>query len=53
MREEEIELRDVEGEHADEGTEEPDEESSFLGNGVEESPGKDASCQMPIWRLPR
>ena len=66
MKEEEIELRDVKGEDADEGTEEPGEESRFLGNGVEErpgkgngveeSPGKDVSCQdqeMPIWRLPR
>ena len=56
MEEEEIEMKDVKGEHSDIGAEDPDEESSLLENGMEQGPGKDAGCQdqdMPMWRLPR
>ena len=65
MEEEEIEMKDVKGEHSDIGAEDPDEESSLLENGMEHGPGKDAGCQdqdqdagcqdqdMPMWRLPR
>ena len=65
MEEEEIEIKDVKGEHSDIGAEDPDEESSLLENGMEHGPGKDAGCQdqdqdagcqdqaMPMWRLPR
>ena len=67
MEEEEIEMKDVKGEHSDIGAEDPGEESSLLENGMEHGPGKDAGCQdqdqdqdagcqdqdMPMWRLPR
>ena len=45
----------MKGENSDMGAEDQDEESSFLENGVEENPGKDAirDHDMPMWRLPR
>ena len=48
MEEEEIEMKDVKGEHSDIGAEDPDEESSLLENRMEHGHGKDgwlAGCQ--------
>ena len=48
MEEEEIEIKDVKGEHSDIGAEDPDEESSLLENRMEHGHGKDgwlAGCQ--------